>query len=171
VLTPVDPDDRVTRVRHRRRPESAALPDYVIPLGRTIPIPMNGAMSRLAGPGFETVVRGRDLRSVVRDMQSAVAKEVAMPPGYAISWSGQFEYLERAAQRLKVVVPATLAVTFVLLYLLFRSARDAQYFISWIDRLVASVQVYPDWNSEAEKQRTLEMLRAARAEFERRATD
>ena len=57
---PVDPDDRVTRVRHRRRPESAALPDYVIPLGRTIPIPMNGAMSRLAGPGFETVVRLRN---------------------------------------------------------------------------------------------------------------
>jgi Cu(I)/Ag(I) efflux system membrane protein CusA/SilA len=70
-------------------------------------------------------VRGRDLRSVVRDMQSAVAKEVAMPAGYAISWSGQFEYLERATQRMKVVVPATLAVIFVLLYLLFRNATDA----------------------------------------------
>ena len=55
VLTPVDPDDRVTRVRHRRRPEGPALPDYVIPLGRTIPIPMNGATSRLAGPGFQSV--------------------------------------------------------------------------------------------------------------------
>jgi TolB protein len=52
-----------------------------------------------------------------------------------------------------------------------RSAKDAQYFISWIDRLVSAVRVYPDWNSEAEKQSTLEMLRAARAEFERRATD
>jgi Cu(I)/Ag(I) efflux system membrane protein CusA/SilA len=70
-------------------------------------------------------VRGRDLRSVVRDMQAAVARQVAMPAGYAVSWSGQFEYLERATQRLKVVVPATLAVIFVLLYLLFRSFRDA----------------------------------------------
>lgn len=70
-------------------------------------------------------VRGRDLRSVVNDMQAAVAKEVAMPAGYAVSWSGQFEYLERATQRLKMVVPATLAVIFVLLYLLFRSFKDA----------------------------------------------
>jgi len=70
-------------------------------------------------------VRGRDLRSVVHDMQAAVAKQVAMPAGYAVSWSGQFEYLERATQRLKLVVPATLAVIFVLLYLLFRSFRDA----------------------------------------------
>jgi Cu(I)/Ag(I) efflux system membrane protein CusA/SilA len=48
-----------------------------------------------------------------------------MPAGYAVSWSGQFEYLARATERLKVVVPATLAVIFVLLYLLFRKATDA----------------------------------------------
>jgi Cu(I)/Ag(I) efflux system membrane protein CusA/SilA len=70
-------------------------------------------------------VRDRDMRSVVRDMQSAVAAQVAMPAGYAISWSGQFEYLERATERMKVVIPATLAVIFVLLYLLFRKAGDA----------------------------------------------
>ncbi|EWS55980.1 efflux RND transporter permease subunit [Methylibium sp. T29] len=70
-------------------------------------------------------VRGRDLRSVVVDMQAAVAGQVAMPAGYAVSWSGQFEYLERATERLKLVVPATLAVIFVLLYLLFRSVGDA----------------------------------------------
>ena len=70
-------------------------------------------------------VRGRDLRSVVNDMQAAVNKEVKLPAGYAVSWSGQFEYLERATERMKVVVPATLAVIFVLLYLLFRSFRDA----------------------------------------------
>jgi Cu(I)/Ag(I) efflux system membrane protein CusA/SilA len=58
-------------------------------------------------------------------MQAAVAKDVKLPAGYAVSWSGQFEYLERATQRLQVVVPATLAVIFVLLYLLFRSFRDA----------------------------------------------
>lgn len=70
-------------------------------------------------------VRGRDLRSVVRDMQAVVARQVAMPAGHAVSWSGQFEYLERATERLKVVVPATLAVIFVLLYVLFRSVGDA----------------------------------------------
>jgi len=70
-------------------------------------------------------VRGRDLRSVVNDMQTVVAGQVAMPAGYAVSWSGQFEYLERATERLKLVVPATLAVIFVLLYLLFRSFGDA----------------------------------------------
>jgi len=70
-------------------------------------------------------VRGRDLRSVVNDMQAAVAKQVAMPAGYAVSWSGQFEYLERATERLKLVVPVTLVVIIVLLYLLFRSIADA----------------------------------------------
>jgi Cu(I)/Ag(I) efflux system membrane protein CusA/SilA len=70
-------------------------------------------------------VRGRDLRSVVTDMQAAVATSVKLPSGYAVSWSGQFEYLERATERLKLVVPLTLAVIFVLLYLLFRSFAEA----------------------------------------------
>jgi len=70
-------------------------------------------------------VRGRDLRSVVNDMQAAVAQSVKMPPGYALSWSGQFEYLERATERLKLVVPVTLTVIFVLLYLLFKTVSDA----------------------------------------------
>ncbi len=70
-------------------------------------------------------VRGRDLRSVVTDMQAAVAKTVSLPPGYSVAWSGQFEYLERATERLKLVVPVTLAVIFVLLFLLFRSMLDA----------------------------------------------
>ena len=75
-------------------------------------------------------VRGRDLRSVVSDMQAAVARQVALPAGYAISWSGQFEYLERATQRLRLVVPATLAVILLLLYLLFRSLADAALVIA-----------------------------------------
>ena len=70
-------------------------------------------------------LRGRDLRSAVTEMQQRVARDVKLPPGYSISWSGQFEYLERATQRLKVVVPATLAVIFLLLFLTFRSAGEA----------------------------------------------
>jgi Cu(I)/Ag(I) efflux system membrane protein CusA/SilA len=70
-------------------------------------------------------IRGRDLRSAVQDMQRAVAKQVALPPGYSISWSGQFEFLERATAKLKVVVPFTLLIIFVLLYLTFQSFGEA----------------------------------------------
>ncbi|MCS0588344.1 efflux RND transporter permease subunit [Massilia norwichensis] len=70
-------------------------------------------------------IRGRDMSSVVRDMQQAVAKQVKLQPGYSISWSGQFEYLERASAKLKVVVPATLLVIFVLLYLTFKRFDEA----------------------------------------------
>lgn len=69
--------------------------------------------------------RGRDLSSAVRDMQRAVARGVRLPPGYSISWSGQFEYLQRAAARLRIVVPATLLIILVLLYLTFRRLSDA----------------------------------------------
>src|SRR5450755_2279369 len=70
-------------------------------------------------------IHGRDLSSAVRDMQRAVTQEVKLPPGYSISWSGQFEFLERATQKLKIVVPATLLIIFVLLYLIFRRFADA----------------------------------------------
>ena len=70
-------------------------------------------------------LRGRDLQSAVKDMQAAVAKEVKLPAGYSISWSGQFEYLERAKARLKIVVPFTLLIIFVLLYLIFRRFDEA----------------------------------------------
>jgi Cu(I)/Ag(I) efflux system membrane protein CusA/SilA len=70
-------------------------------------------------------VRGRDLVSVVRDAQAAVARDVKLPAGYSIAWSGQFEYLERAKARLAYVVPLTLTVIFVLLYLTFRRLDEA----------------------------------------------
>jgi Cu(I)/Ag(I) efflux system membrane protein CusA/SilA len=70
-------------------------------------------------------IRGRDLGSAVREMQRAVAKEIALPAGYSVAWSGQFEYLERASARLLVVVPATLAIIFLLLYLTFRRFDEA----------------------------------------------
>ena len=70
-------------------------------------------------------IRGRDMSSVVRDMQQAVAKQVKLQPGYSISWSGQFEYLERASAKLRIVVPATLLVIFVLLYLTFKRFDEA----------------------------------------------
>jgi len=79
---------------------------------------------RLSGWVFVDI-RDRDLRSAVVDMQQAVARDVKVPPGYAVAWSGQFEFLERAAARLKVVVPFTLLVIFVLLYVIFRRFDEA----------------------------------------------
>ncbi|SFM18340.1 efflux RND transporter permease subunit [Rugamonas rubra] len=70
-------------------------------------------------------VRGADLLGVVRAMQARVAQRVVLPPAYAIGWSGQFEYLERASAKLKTVVPLTLALIFVLLYFAFRSTAEA----------------------------------------------
>ena len=70
-------------------------------------------------------LRGRDLESAVEEMQRVVAREVSLPAGYSISWSGQFEYLERAKAKLKIVVPFTLSIIFVLLYLIFRRFDEA----------------------------------------------
>jgi Cu(I)/Ag(I) efflux system membrane protein CusA/SilA len=70
-------------------------------------------------------VAGRDLGSVVQDLQAAVAKRVVMPPGYSVAWSGQYEYLQRASARLRWVVPGALAIIFLLIYLVFRNAAEA----------------------------------------------
>ena len=70
-------------------------------------------------------VRGRDLTSVVADLQEAVAAGVDLPDGVSLSYAGQFEYLTRAYERLKIVVPATLAIIFLLLYLIFRRWDEA----------------------------------------------
>lgn len=70
-------------------------------------------------------VRDRDLSSVVADLRAAVSSKVKLMPGLSIAYSGQFEYLERANARLKLVVPATLMIIFVLLYLTFRRFDEA----------------------------------------------
>ena len=70
-------------------------------------------------------IRGRDLASAVKDMQQAVASQVKLSPGYSVAWSGQFEYLERAKAKLKIVVPFTLVIIFVLLYLTFKRGDEA----------------------------------------------
>ena len=64
-------------------------------------------------------LRGRDIASYVRDARKAVDDSVQFPPGYYVTWSGQFEYLERAIERLKVVLPLTMLIIFLLLYLNF----------------------------------------------------
>ncbi len=69
-------------------------------------------------------MRGRDLGGYVADAKRRVEAELELPAGYSLGWSGQYEYLQRAADRLKVVVPLTLAIIVLLLYLNFRDMRD-----------------------------------------------
>ena len=70
-------------------------------------------------------VRGRDLATTVADLRNAIERDVNLPAGMSLSYSGQFEFLARAAERLKIVVPATLATIFILLYLTFRRVDEA----------------------------------------------
>ncbi|MGR5144170.1 efflux RND transporter permease subunit [Photobacterium sp. DNB23_23_1] len=69
-------------------------------------------------------IDGRDLGSYVEDAQQVVAEQLELPAGYSLVWSGQYEYMERAKARLTVVVPATIAIIMLLLYLSFRRAGE-----------------------------------------------
>ena len=69
-------------------------------------------------------IRERDIGGYVAEAKRAVAEKVAFPPGYYVAWSGQFEYMERAVERMKIVVPATLLTIFLLLYLNFRRLTE-----------------------------------------------
>ena len=101
-------------------------------------------------------VGGRDLGRYVRQAQQRVAEHVALPPGYSIAWSGQFEYLQRSTKKLTLVVPVTLAVMFILLYLPFRRLTEAAlimaayevYFIVILMRMIrVPVIVWPCSNN------------------------
>ncbi|WP_176315943.1 efflux RND transporter permease subunit, partial [Burkholderia vietnamiensis] len=69
-------------------------------------------------------VRGRDVGSFVADAQAKLQAEVAIPPGYWLTWGGQFEQLQSATARLKLVVPLALLLVFVLLFMMFNNAKD-----------------------------------------------
>jgi len=72
-------------------------------------------------------IRDRDIGSYVADARKAVAAQVKFPPGYYATWSGQFEYMERAAAKMKIVIPITLLLIFLLLYLNFRRISETLY--------------------------------------------
>ncbi|MFM1891644.1 MAG: hypothetical protein RLZ44_721, partial [Pseudomonadota bacterium] len=109
----------------------------VTPTGAQVPLAQVAEVRIVDGPpmlksenarlnGWTFVdIRGVDLGSYVREAQRVVAEQVALPPGYSITWSGQYEYLLRAQERLAQVVPLTLVIIFVLLYLTFRNSAEA----------------------------------------------
>jgi Cu(I)/Ag(I) efflux system membrane protein CusA/SilA len=121
----------------RSNPQAIAS-DVLVPLanGGTVPLGEVASVKLTRGPttirtenGQLAVyifvdIRDRDLGGYVAEAQRAVAASVKFPAGYYVTWSGQFEYLERAEARLKVVVPVTLLIIFLLLYLNFRTLTE-----------------------------------------------
>jgi len=121
----------------RSDPQSIAT-QVLIPLanGGTIPLGQVAKVEFAKGPAtirtengqlaayIYVDLRDRDLGSYVADAQKAVAEQVKFPPGYYVTWSGQFEYMERAKARLKIVVPITVLIIFLLLYLNFRRVTE-----------------------------------------------
>jgi len=106
------------------------------PTGSQIPLTMVAELNLRRGPPVIKSEDGRpnawiyvditssDIGGFVATAKKTLAKEITLPPGYTISWSGQFEYMERAAQRLRIIVPATLLIIFLLLYLNFRNITE-----------------------------------------------
>jgi Cu(I)/Ag(I) efflux system membrane protein CusA/SilA len=106
------------------------------PSGGTVPLDEVAKVSLAQGPSMVRTedaqlalyifvdFRDRDIGSYVADAQKAVASQVDFPPGYYVTWSGQYEYLQRAKQRLQVVVPITVLIIFLLLYLNFRRVTE-----------------------------------------------
>lgn len=70
-------------------------------------------------------VRGRDLASAIRDLQQQLSQKVKLPPGYNYTWAGEFDSLRKEQKRLALIIPVSLAIILVLLYIQFRSWRDA----------------------------------------------
>src|SRR4029079_8450676 len=114
----------------RSDPESIASEVLIsIPGGASIPLGEIAKVERSKGPTTIRTedgqlvtyvyvdVRNRDIGGYVEEARRAVAGQVQFPPGYYSTWSGQFEYLERAKEKLRIVVPATLLIIFLLLYL------------------------------------------------------
>ena len=110
--------------------------------GDTVPLNAVAKLERATGPvkidrelgsRYSVVIAnvgGRDLVSFVEDAKALVAKNVALPVGYRISWGGQFENQQRAAARLSVVVPVALGLIFILLFSTFGSVRQALLILS-----------------------------------------
>lgn len=114
------------------RPGAAmAIASAQIPLGQVAEIrQVSGPMAIKTEGAFPTAwvyvdVEGRDIGSYVADAKAMVAEMVELPPGYTLEWSGQYEYMQRAKEKLKLVVPATLLIILLLLYLNFRSVGEA----------------------------------------------
>ncbi len=147
----LEPDRRfplVVRLPVSYRDDPRALEKILIPTasGQRLPLTRLARVVETTGPStiqrewgqrrivVQANIRGRDMGSFVEEAQRRVAREVApgLPPGYFIEWGGQFENMQRAEQRLLIVVPLALALILSLLYLTFHSIRDAVMIFSGV---------------------------------------
>src|SRR5207247_11381937 len=133
------------RVRYARdfREDIEALANVLVaaPNGAQIPLRDIARIRIVMGPSMITSesgllrgtvlmnVRGRDVGGFVEEAKRVVAQRVAMPPGYYVEWSGQYENQIRAKQRLQIVIPIVLVIIFVLLYMTYRSAKEALHVV------------------------------------------
>src|SRR5262245_14217906 len=142
ITTTVEGRERYpVRVRYARdfRENTDALRNVLVTGDNGVPVPL-GDVARIGitiGPSMissensllrGTVlmnVRGRDVGSFVEQAKRVVAERVAMPPGYYIEWSGQYENQIRAKARLQIVIPVVLVIIFVMLYMTYYSAKEA----------------------------------------------
>jgi len=122
----------------RSSPEQIAR-EVLVPTAEGAMIPLGQLASIQINPGAPAIrtenallstyiyvdIRDRDIGSYVADARQAVAKQVKFPPGYYATWSGQFEFMERAAAKMKLVIPLTLLLIFLLLYLNFRRVTES----------------------------------------------
>jgi cobalt-zinc-cadmium resistance protein CzcA len=134
----------VMRGDQRVRYSPAEFTDLILPLkgGERVPLNQIAEIERVEGPvkiGREQGARvaavtanvgGRDLVGFVDEAKEAVAQGVSLPPGYSLQWGGQFENQQRAAKRLAIVVPVSVLLIFILLFLTFRSVKLAALIIT-----------------------------------------
>ena len=141
VTTTVEGRERFgVNVRYPRdfRADPQTIAEVLVPVPGGAMIPLGQVASISFGKGAPSIrtenallaayiyvdIRGRDIGGYVADAQKAVREQVQFKPGYYIAWSGQFEYMERAKARLLIVVPFTLLIIFILLYLNFRRLTE-----------------------------------------------
>ncbi len=133
------------RVRYARdfREDIEGLRNVIVaaPNGTQIPLGAIADLRIVMGPSMITSesgllrgtvlmnVRGRDVGGFVEEAKRVVAQRVAMPPGYYVEWSGQYENQIRAKQRLQIVIPIVLVIIFVLLYMTYQSAKEALHVV------------------------------------------
>jgi cobalt-zinc-cadmium resistance protein CzcA len=137
--------DIVVRLPERQRNDIEGMKRLPIPIprtgngdGRTIYIPLGEVATLDVAPGPNQIsredgkrriavtanVRGRDIGSFAADAEKAIAQQVKLPAGYWMTWGGQFEQLQSAAQRLQIVIPVALLLIFTLLFAMFGNIKD-----------------------------------------------
>ena len=130
--------DLVVRLPDEHRRDAQRLADTIVPTETGQQLPLRTLASVSDTEGSATINRewgrrlirvqcnivGRDVRSFINEAKLRIEAEVSLPDGYIIEWGGQFENLERAQQRLMLVVPATLLLVFLLLFFSMRNLRD-----------------------------------------------